>query len=810
MGFLHTPTMVAVIVYAFVLQHLMFARASSLCPAGVEQVDAQALPPPPSQTPQSGNQSASSGFHIRRPARFAEPLQLGSPVDASSNGTWSSTGQTWQLCIQAPRDADSLEIIFGRLILPVGSKLIVESDKGAKQTYTSFDGNPLGFRKASKPLPGSFLLLTYQASPTSSKPLSLHIDAILQINSTRSRSFFSQFPGTKSYLLNGSATGADVPMDSSLENVGLYQAVAINASITQIGASMSCLQDAACYSPARNATLATVMLLLLSQNGGRVCTGTLVAGPDPTDQLIMTANHCREEDDDLTIATLWSVVFDDGNTCPSGNQEHHVLSSSRKLKASGDEALFSLKSTSDVPSYSISPSQILQGLEVIFADEKTDIMILRLRNQIPANLKPIYLGWDATGKNFASNGSFTVQHPLGDRKKIAISSVPISPSPWVTAEDTHYLVNWGKHGGGTQDGSSGASLVDEKSGDMLGMLTGGTTFTNCSGNRDLFGSLAYAWESADLWKVLSPDGPNVNRKMSGYIPYSSGPGLIVMPDDLHLDEQTEPREIFQVGLSDRPLPGEKIFVSLGIRQFPDKNQVPVTLLTKNLTFTFDNWDVGLGVDAITGNSSAVALPLPFEIHIVAISSMRQHFVQRRVIKGIRTDSQLLPGWSLEDPIVLSENSNGLLSTGDLGLLAPRNVTIDSAQVKMGSKLAAANPLGTSVFFNLTASRSLILDMQACGMDSWLQVVIYNNSRATWSSRQPCKTMDNPTCLPIDNAANCSGFSNLQLPSLSVGADLPPYTIAVSSLDGTESLFSFQVTQSSVFGAGATTPRAPTS
>jgi hypothetical protein len=723
---LKTFSMITVIMYALVLQNFMYVGASSFCPTGVQQVDALA---PLNTTAQPSEANASGSFQLRRPARFAEPLQLGSSLDAARNGTWSPTGQTWQLCVQAPLDTDSLAIIFGRLILPPGSKLTVESNKGAKQTYTSFDGNPLGFRKASKPLPGSILLLTYQASPSFQKPPSVHIDAVLQIASATSGTYFRQFPGTKSYLMGGSATGP--PMDSSLENVGLYEEVAVNASMTQIGASMKCLKDAACYSPAHNATLATVMLLLLSQSGGRVCTGTLIAGPDPTDQLIMTANHCREEDDDLTIATLWSVVFDDGNTCPPTSQEHQALSSSRKLKASQNAMSFSLKSSSDAPSYSITQSQVLQGLEVIFADEVTDTMILRLRNQIPANLKPIYLGWDATGKEFAPKGSFTVQHPLGDRKKIAISSVPISPSPWVSAQDTHYLVDWGQHGGGTQDGSSGSSLIDEGSGDMLGVLTGGTTFTNCSGNRDLFGSLAYAWESAALWKVLSPDGPNVSRRRSSYVPYSLGPGLIVTPDDLHLEEQSKPREILKVGLSERPLPGELIFVSMSISQFPDNNQPPITLITQNLTFNMDNWDVGLGVDAITGNSSSVALPLPFEIHLVATSSIRQYYVQRRIIKGIRTDSQLMPGWSLEDPIVLSEDGNGFLSTGDLGVLAPRNVTVASAQVKVGSKLAAADPLGTTTFFNLTVSRSLTLDMQACGMDTWLQVVIYNDSRATW-------------------------------------------------------------------------------
>ena len=65
--------------------------------------------------------------------------------------------------------------------------------------------------------------------------------------------------------------------------------------VVQAGAALQCLPDAACFPMWRNATSATVLLVLLSPAGGRYCTGTLLAGPDPAQQLILTANHCRQE-----------------------------------------------------------------------------------------------------------------------------------------------------------------------------------------------------------------------------------------------------------------------------------------------------------------------------------------------------------------------------------------------------------------------------------------------------------------------------------------------------------------------------------
>lgn len=88
---------------------------------------------------------------------------------------------------------------------------------------------------------------------------------------------------------SSSSSSANSPAAASAD-VGQVLAERV---VNQAGAALSCLPDAACFPMWRNATAATVLLVLLSPVGGRYCTGTLLAGPDPGQQLILTANHCR-------------------------------------------------------------------------------------------------------------------------------------------------------------------------------------------------------------------------------------------------------------------------------------------------------------------------------------------------------------------------------------------------------------------------------------------------------------------------------------------------------------------------------------
>lgn len=183
------------------------------------------------------------------------------------------------------------------------------------------------------------------------------------------------------------------------------------------GAALACLPDASCFPRWKNLTDAVVLLMLASPYGGRFCTGTLLNAAPPTTapgnlstqpnttpspasaaqppvipastgtgtatsaQYILTANHCRGLDDDLTIATLWGVVFSRNDVCTSngtqGTRQPGLGSSPLAGSIYGPD----LQRRQPVPS--VTPHQVLQGLRVVWGDEFSDVLLLELVDEIP-------------------------------------------------------------------------------------------------------------------------------------------------------------------------------------------------------------------------------------------------------------------------------------------------------------------------------------------------------------------------------------------------------------------------------------------
>ena len=290
------------------------------------------------------------------PEVFAEPLLLpnGSEISAESQGVWKEGNRQWSVCLVTSEPGYSMSIIFSRLYLPLRSKLVVSSfDDGEnlldEYVLTVHQNGPLAGTPA---LRGSTLEVTYsmagsdsQQFYTSMRP-QIHILSVLR--GVRPLPSFMYASGQRGWPAGAreqpihslspsesfDATEKDEEADFGTV-LNMTQNSSVNNNIDEIaagafapegedevlnevlasrvsslnGAGLACLQDAACVPLFRNATRATVMLLLNSPLGGRFCTGSMINGPDPSDVLIVTANHCRGSDDDLSIAILWSVVL---------------------------------------------------------------------------------------------------------------------------------------------------------------------------------------------------------------------------------------------------------------------------------------------------------------------------------------------------------------------------------------------------------------------------------------------------------------------------------------------------------------------
>jgi hypothetical protein len=569
-------------------------------------------------------------------------MQLDGPLSAAHNGSWTvepDGGRIWKLCLQAPLGTPSLMLLFTRLRLPLRSELRIHAPRagtacapGACQIFTAFHSSGAG-SVPTVPLPGNALSLTYTQPPGAVGDPIIEIGSVLQgvaplpapmappqTDAGRilapTKDVNDQGDDLSAELSAAAAQGAGPDATPGPPQGPSLSEILAGAVDNQSGASLPCLLDASCAPPWRNVSSAVVLLLLASAHGGRFCTGTLVNAPaapeillpstsapapeaapvaaaaaaaaaaaDDADdagssvrQYIVTANHCRGQDDALTIATLWGAVFSHDQPCPSAAAGAVVKEGTRPSTPR------------------VAPYQVMQGLELVWANEDSDVMLLQLNNEIPegaavadargeqlhredctaaqgspprrpprlrssssrAELLPAFflsnlraafgayfLGWDASAPPRAPSGSLTIHHSAGDAKKLTQTSLPLTPVFWkVPGVPTHVRANWTQ--GVTETGSSGATLVDAGTGLGVGVLTGGGLARSCrGGSEDMFGTLWAAWDLG-LWRFLSPEGPDARTRMEGRPAAADGPGLLVLPARLVLRETTQIKRVLQV------------------------------------------------------------------------------------------------------------------------------------------------------------------------------------------------------------------------------------------------------------------------
>jgi len=337
-------------------------------------------------------------------------------------------------------------------------------------------------------------------------------------------------------------------------------------------------------------------------------------------------------------------------------------------------------------------------------------------------------------------------------------------------------------------------LVNKETNQVLGVLSGGKTAKSCSGNYDYFGSLEHAWERG-LKEVLSkPDAAASQEQRQGFGVFrgfgvgrekaaaagrsmpgreyfenssnqKSAPQLSITPSRLILSESSKPENAARISLSQGPKTGESVHVHVALSQFPTitsnssfPNQPPISLLTETLVFTASNWSTAQPVVMVPGEDSLAQGPLPFQLEFkstlhglkseksnpeksgkegeAAAAEAVSVPLQQRVVQGLRLDEELVPGYSLSDPMIISRDAvAGIFIEGE-GILEPqggRNQTLgsliqfkDSLHEQVGSL-----PLGTATYLNLTLSKERVFDVKACSQEMELQVAVYFNNTATW-------------------------------------------------------------------------------
>ena len=122
------------------------------------------------------------------------------------------------------------------------------------------------------------------------------------------------------------------------------------------------------------------------------------------------------------------------------------------------------------------------------ADGGSDMLLVRLKQNIPDIYKPYYAGWDRA--TTLPTVGMAIHHPGGDFKKLTI------PQRLQNYDANYHLAWWyTDHSKGVTEGGSSGSPLFNGSKHIVGMLHGGASSCTASSNAmyDLYGKFNVAW-----------------------------------------------------------------------------------------------------------------------------------------------------------------------------------------------------------------------------------------------------------------------------------------------------------------------------
>ena len=379
-------------------------------------------------------------------------------------GAWSTltTGEKkWQLIIQNP-GAEALSFVFKTFKLSEGSIFWVQNKKG---------------EKVSKVLTNEDLLEDFQQNIALCYGDELVLTLIDQLNANRS----------------------ELVLDRVFYN---YRATGNLVSKNKINESSSCEVNINCSegSDFQDEKRGIALVYIIEGKAAGYCSGSLVNNlAQDCKPLFLTALHCGVSTSGSDMA-LWKFYFnyeaiDCANPSAVGTLFNHYINGCVRLADAADNG-------GDTGS-----DFLLLQLGTL-ANQGATINALR-----SASINAYWNGWDANAQA-NTGGGVGIHHPSGDIKKISTYSVtPTSASFGGKVQNTHWDLTWAgtTHGHGiTEEGSSGSPLFAYNSGSsrIIGTLTGGSTFCNALTAHDLYGKVAYHWQS---------NGATVNKRLSTYL-----------------------------------------------------------------------------------------------------------------------------------------------------------------------------------------------------------------------------------------------------------------------------------------------------
>jgi hypothetical protein len=258
---------------------------------------------------------------------------------------------------------------------------------------------------------------------------------------------------------------------------------------------------------------AVVQYTIVSGNSIGVCSASIINNTaNDCKPYVLTANHCGEP---TTSSELSNDVFYfnyQRPTCSPGNT--NVYNGAKSQTMSGA----TLKASSELGTAPGSSS--ITG---------ADFALFELNSAIPNSYNPFYAGWNrATASSPSGVG---IHHPAGHEKKISTYTSSLVSATYNGGwSGAHWRVFWSAttNGHGVTEGGSSGSPLFNQNGQIIGHLSGGSSFCTQTSAPDLYGKIDRAWESEGnntnqrLKPWLDPTGSGVTSLNGSYTPCSSG------------------------------------------------------------------------------------------------------------------------------------------------------------------------------------------------------------------------------------------------------------------------------------------------
>lgn len=155
----------------------------------------------------------------------------------------------------------------------------------------------------------------------------------------------------------------------------------------------------------------------------------------------------------------------------------------------------------------------------------SDFFLLELNSNIPNTYNAYFAGWNRT--NTAASSGVSIHHPAGSAKKISTYTGSLSSVSYNGgASNAHWLVYWAStaNGHGVTEGGSSGSPIFNQNGQIVGQLSGGSSFCNQTNQPDLYGKMFTNWDlngttnNARLKPWLDPANTGVNSISGTYNP----------------------------------------------------------------------------------------------------------------------------------------------------------------------------------------------------------------------------------------------------------------------------------------------------